>query len=172
MLRPRGNAGEKKGLAPSSVFSIMGKLTQASLRQPPLESEVPMLKVAHPWIKNRNVIEGETVFSFNGDGIAVVKDLGNARVDLQRLMKKPTSKFSILEDPREVPKVEVPVLKVEAPKVPVSKIEVPSTEIEAPASEVFTSTVLELTEPEEETTSEVEDKATKRTPTKKKSGGK
>jgi len=131
-----------------------------------------MLKVAHPWIKNRNVIEGETVFSFNGDGIAVVKDLGNARVDLQRLMKKPTSKFSILEDPREVPKVEVPVLKVEAPKVPVSKIEVPSTEIEAPASEVFTSTVLELTEPEEETTSEVEDKATKRTPTKKKSGGK
>ncbi len=111
-----------------------------------------MLKVAHPWIKNRNIVEGETIFSFDSKGVALVKDLGNARVDLERLLKKPTGKFFIPEE---------------------KATEVPA----APAPEVLTSAsvVLESEEPEDEMEPEeevTEEKATKRTPAKKRTGGK
>ncbi len=114
-----------------------------------------MLKVAHPWIKNRNIVEGETIFSFDSDGVAQVKDLGNARVDLERLLRKPTGKFFIPEEKTN----EVAAAPVSPPEVLTS----------APV-------VLEPEEPEEGEAEEeeaAEEKVvTKRTPAKKKTGGK
>jgi hypothetical protein len=54
----------------------------------PKEQEVQMLKVAHPWIKHKNLVENGVVFSFNSDGVATVKDLVGAREAIQILLNK------------------------------------------------------------------------------------
>jgi len=59
-----------------------------------------MLIIKHVRLKGRNVVINGTVFSFDMQGIAKVKDLGSARDDLATLMQRDTQ-VSILEDPRK-----------------------------------------------------------------------
>lgn len=116
-----------------------------------------MLKVAHPWIRNKNIVEGETVFSFDGDGVAQVKDIANARVDRDRLLKKPTGKFFIPDEEKK--EAAPPPKKAEPAPAPKKAAAVPEPEPEP------------VEEPEPEVVEEKKPatkKSTKRTPTKKK----
>lgn len=145
----------KSGRPAASADGMAAKLFRAQFMPPRKEREVPMLKVAHPWIKNKNIVEGETVFSFDGEGIAQVKDIANARVDRERLLKKPTGKFFIPDEEKEEatppPKKAEPAPAKKAAAVPESE---PVTEPEP--------------EPEEEAEEEpATEKATKKTPRKK-----
>jgi len=60
-----------------------------------------MLKIAHPWIKNRNVVQGSIVFSFGNDGVAEVKDVPGAREAIRVLLWKQRGYF-IVDDKEKV----------------------------------------------------------------------
>ena len=137
----------------ATMDGLAARMFRAQFMPPRREREVPMLKVAHPWIRNKNIVEGDTVFSFDGEGVAQVKDIANARVDRDRLLKKPTGKFFV---PDEEKKEAAPPPKKAEP---------------APAPKKEAEVVLEpepVTEPEpEEEVEKPVKKATKKTPKKK-----
>lgn len=129
-----------------SPTATIGKMQQMLYAELPKEQEVPMLKIAHPWIKNRNVVQSGIVFSFGEDGVATVKELVGAREAIQILLKKQRGYFipketkgetkeAIVSDP---PKATAPAPQP-APELP--KAEEPaqaapeSKEAEEPAEE-------------------------------------
>ena len=64
------------------------KLAQASMedRVNPWEA-MPMILIEHRWMKNRNVVVGSTVIAFDGQGIAKIRDAGNARYDCETYIR-------------------------------------------------------------------------------------
>ena len=74
-----------------------------------------MIKISHPWFRNRNKVVGNTVFSFNSEGIAKVKEIGTVWDDVNQLLKE--HKFELVtEDVAEFappPVVEKKVVKEE-----------------------------------------------------------
>jgi hypothetical protein len=78
----------KTGHAPSSVGTLTQKLQNMAQEETPVPNEVPMLKVKHPWMRNRVVVSGITVLAFDDTCTATVKDLHPAKEDIAALMKK------------------------------------------------------------------------------------
>jgi hypothetical protein len=72
----------------------------------PVEQEVPMLILKHSRFRGRNVVINATVFSFDMEGIARVKDLGSARDDLEALLRR-DAQVKVIHDPRN-PALPVP----------------------------------------------------------------
>lgn len=73
----------------NSLFNLFNKVLENSLSPTKLsQKEVPMILLKHRWMKNRNLVAGTTTVSFNNEGIAKVKDEGNARLDVQQLLKR------------------------------------------------------------------------------------
>ena len=58
-----------------------------------------MLILKHSRFRGRNVVINATVFSFNMEGVARVKDLGSARDDLEALLRR-DAQVTVLHDPR------------------------------------------------------------------------
>jgi hypothetical protein len=76
-----GKGGKKKGKA---AVGLLNDVISKSLEgRPDPWRSVPMIVVKHRWMKDRNHVCGTTVLSFDTEGIARVKDAGNARSDVE-----------------------------------------------------------------------------------------
>lgn len=75
---------KKNGTVSSLSLSIQ---KMASMGSVPFQ-EIKMIKVKHRWMKNRNLVSNNTVLSFDKEGIALIKDLGNAIEDIKVIIRK------------------------------------------------------------------------------------
>lgn len=106
-IRQGGDAPEDKVPSPrkprvvgKSVSHLTARM-QELLKQPISSTqEVSMLILKHSRLKGRNVVINETVFSFDMNGIAKVKDLGSARSDLEALLQR-DSQVVVQFDPKK-----------------------------------------------------------------------
>jgi hypothetical protein len=114
--------GKNRGGAKRSAAGILSRVAGASLiaRSDPWK-DVPMIVVKHRWMKNRNVTIGSTIISFNNEGLAHVRHVGNAIINVEIYVRNSKGLAEIVEDPRKpapVPKVSTPIVSTPAPVVP------------------------------------------------------
>ena len=78
------------------------------------EEGMPMMTLKHQWMRNRNLVAGNTVVSLNDEGVAKVTEIGNARLDCEQLCRKYKGILTFVEP--EASKVTEPEPEPEAPK--------------------------------------------------------
>jgi hypothetical protein len=99
--------------------------------------EVPMFYVKHRWMKNRNLVHGSLILSFNDKGYAAVQNLGNNRVEAESVVKWSRGLMQICDSvdmlkaevEAEVPKpapVPEKVVPVKVPEEGVAVVEEPA----------------------------------------------
>lgn len=112
--------------ARQKFFAAMNKMLEP---QQPSErrSEESMIKLKHRWLRNRNLVSGSVILSFNGEGIALVPDVGNSRLDVDACIRSSRGLIEyVVDEPAAKPVIGVP--KPE-PKKPV-KVDIPEEKVE------------------------------------------
>jgi hypothetical protein len=113
----RKDSPQGKARASSTSAVALGRQVHKMVQAPsPALQEVPMLKVAHPWMKNRNVVHGGTVFSFNKDGTAEVAEVGTVKEDIAGLLRLNRGYFIPDEKEEVKPLVTPPPVPEKAPE--------------------------------------------------------
>jgi lipoate-protein ligase A len=98
--------------------------------KPQPKPEVPVFYVKHRWMKNRNLVHGSLVLSFNTEGLAPVKDVGKNREMAETACKWSKGLMKImLEEDQNPPPVDTGD-KVEEKSVVKGKIDVPAEQPE------------------------------------------
>lgn len=95
-----------------------------------------MILVKHRWMRGRSAVAGSTVIAFEMDGIARVRNVGNAILDVQNYVQNCKGVAEIL------PEESVPPTREDPPKIqekPQEDQEVTSEEIQMSATEVAES---------------------------------
>jgi hypothetical protein len=109
--------------AQSSFNESMRKMFEpddGGLLKPP---EEPKLKVKHRWMRNRNIVRGSVVFSFNHEGVAIVPDVAKNRAVVEQVVKSSKGLIEwVVEKPVKVEPEPVKE-KVEEPKAKAKKAE-------------------------------------------------
>lgn len=155
LLARQGRDSAKGISAGKLIDNIMKVAGQTSPSDP--WKDMPMITLKHRWMRNRNLVAGVTTFSFDGEGIAKVRDVGNARLDVEQLVKHSKGLVTVVDT--EAPKAAEPAAK--APVVPDPPAE-PPKKAEAPEPTV------EVVEDEEPTKVDKKTEAKKKVPPKKK----
>jgi hypothetical protein len=132
-------------------------MTPDSGRLPKLP-EVSMICVKHRWMRNRNLVQGTVIFSFNENGVARIPDQGNNRRTVEFIVAGSRGLMSVMEEAAPVVSEAPPTITVieDKPKVK-PKIEEEVVTSAAPAEE------------EEKPTKAPPKKSTKKAPGKKSS---
>ena len=117
----RGNKAAKGKQSLALLHTVFQ--TSVSQQTSSHEKGMPMMKLKHRWMRNRNLVAGVTTVSFNDKGEALVSEIGNARLDCEQLCRQYPGLIEFvepaIEEPVAAPVVEEPVKKApEAPVVP------------------------------------------------------
>lgn len=133
----------------NSLFNLFNKVLENSLSPNKLsQKEVPMILLKHRWMKNRNLVAGTTTVSFNNEGIAKVKDEGNARLDVQQLLRRFSGLLDVVE--AEEASVALPTPAKSPVKVPVASAVPEKLEPKTKEEEAIPEVSEEFDESEEE----------------------
>lgn len=129
LVDQRGRKAAKgKGLG--RLFPIALQASMVPLEKDPWK-DVPMIILKHRWMKNRNLVAGVTTVSFNHEGIAKVRDVGNARLDVEQLLRQYPGLIEVVGEQSEAP--QTPPEPVKAP--PAAKAVEPEKAAPEPAAE-------------------------------------
>jgi hypothetical protein len=107
-----------RGKTTGRLFNSTFQASMTPLEKDPWK-DMPMITLKHRWMRNRNLVAGNTVVSFNQDGIAKVRDVGNARLDVDKLVQHFGGLISIVGDENERPQPATEPEKVLTPPAPV-----------------------------------------------------
>ena len=111
----------KMGAAKSSgksFHTVAGMSCKKSMENPgpDLWENFPMIQVKHRWMKGRSVVANNTIIAFGMDGIARVKNAGNALADVEVYIRSARGLAEIVSVEDQV----VQPAPVSVPAVPVS----------------------------------------------------
>lgn len=124
-----------------------------------------MLLVKHRWMKNRNVLSGSLVITFNDQGVAKVPDVGNNRDHVDRFVRNSKGLVSWVEE-RKPEVVEPPKAKVEPKaKVVEAKVEEKIEKVEEKVEEK--KSLFDTSDEKEPLKRKISKRSVKRTPKKK-----
>lgn len=122
--------------ARSAFTQAFQKMMTPDAGRLPKLPEVPMICVKHRWMKNRNLVQGTVIFSFDKEGMARIPDQGDNRrtVDFivagsRGLMRLWEKEKTVETTPVSPPKQPAPLLKPKPVVAPKSHVDVPSEKI-------------------------------------------
>jgi len=148
-----------------TVVDSVSRRVMDNVGQDPWEA-VPMILVKHRWMRGRSTVANCTILAFEMDGIARVRDAGNARTDVENYVRTSRGVAEILTITDPAVRVEDPMTV--APPTPVVQsldVQEPEESQEVAEDEIQTSAA-EVAESETVSEDAIQEPIKKKPPTK------